>query len=172
MFTQSKRRPLVVSFAAVAFVSLSILILGMVMVARIGKVPPIADLPQDYLPGRALPKDAVCRDSGDSLGYACDIDYFGKKTYFTTKTNTAMIISTTVGAREHTVGELIAAWGIPTGIIQNSHYTSVYWGTWRTRSAFLTMNRPFQPGSQVESIIYTLEPPQSSPWRGFMSIKH
>ncbi len=64
--------------------------------------------------------------------------------------------------RQYVLGQLVAAWGTPTGVAIGATGTSVYWGG-RSALLYTTVLRPDSP---IESIVYDLEPGQASAWRG------
>ena len=65
---------------------------------------------------------------------------------------------------QRTYGDLILAWGTPSGFAQYGRDIDVYWGT---QSAHLT-TCSFRPESRVEFIIYApVQPVSVSPWHGF-----
>jgi hypothetical protein len=167
LFIQAKRIPLLVSFAAFAFTALTMLILSVVMIVRTVPFPPILDLPERYLPGNPFPKDALF-PSINYGNYPSIVYYQNKKITLAYDVSTDRITATSISTHEYTIGDLITAWGTPTGITQNGDYTWVYWGTC---SAFL-LPSSFQPTSRVAVIMYTLEQYQSSPWRGFTGGRH
>lgn len=163
---QPQRKPLIVIFAVLTFSFMTMLILGVVMVARIGKVTPIPDLPERYLPGSPLLAVDVCRDAHDAFGhYSCEVYYQGEKVALSSWSTAGTISYASMSVSGYTIGDLITMWGTPSGVTHNSYYTYVYWGK---RSAFLLTNS-FQHNSQVHMIIYTLEQMRTSPWRGFIT---
>jgi hypothetical protein len=166
-FMSSKRIPLLVSFAALAFSALTMLILSVVMIVRTVPAQPILNLPERYLPGNPFPTDALF-PSINYGNYPAIAYYQNKNITLAYDVSTDRITVTSISMHEYTIGDLITAWGTPIGITQNGDYTWVYWGT---RSAFLLPNS-FQPTSRVAVIMYTLELFQSSSWRGFPSGKH
>jgi hypothetical protein len=70
-------------------------------------------------------------------------------------------------AQQFSLGELIAAWGDPSGIISSESVIHVYWGT---RSALL-YTRSLQPNSPVDFILYDPAFQQTSRWLGFTSVR-
>jgi hypothetical protein len=65
-----------------------------------------------------------------------------------------------------TIGDLILAWGEPTGQTRYGYSADVYWGT---RSAFVSSTPGFSPFSTVYFVTYRAELEQAGPWRGFVS---
>ena len=120
--------------------------------------------PQMVLPGNPLPRFAgedAC-DKFAPVNMICgEID--GRKIYWSYESETQKIVRTIILAAEYTIGELILAWGIPTGF--DRYGTSIF-VSWEARSAHL-MTDFFHPYSRVRFIQYDLEPPQRSVWRGF-----
>jgi hypothetical protein len=167
LVTSSKRMPLLVSFVALAFTALTMLILSGVILVRTVPVQPILDLPESYLPGNPFPRDALF-PSINYGNYPAIVYYQNKNITLAYDVSSDRITATSISTHEYTIGDLITAWGTPTGITQNGNYTWVYWGT---RSALLLPNS-LQPTSRVAVIMYTLEQYQSSLWRGFQGGKH
>ncbi len=73
------------------------------------------------------------------------------------------ITSTVVAVQNVTIGQLILAWGIPTGYAKSVGAAEVYWGT---RSVYLA-SLPFTPETQVGYIAYSLRPYVTACWHGF-----
>jgi hypothetical protein len=169
LFIQSKptkHRPFVVNFAVAAIVVLTIPIVGVVTGTRVETVAPIPDLPQRYLPGKSLPGDAACPKARIEVWYVnCEASHLGYKVEFIIQGSTMSIISSSIWTPNYTIGDLILAWGIPTGMDQDRHYINVFWGT---RYALL-LTRSFRPDSHVKMIVYTQKALRSSPWHGFAS---
>ena len=141
---------------------LTLLISGVLLVARAQPVPRIPSLPQRYFPGNPLPDDVACYwPVGDHMPH-CSINYRGKEIQFAVDAEMQVIDYTLVRAREYTLGELVVSWGSPSGIIQTFPRTYVYWGT---RAAYLT--GALKPDSQVQFILYDRAPRPTAPWRGF-----
>jgi hypothetical protein len=86
--------------------------------------------------------------------------------YFNVDPETHLINRTVIPAQKYAVGDLIAAWGTPTGTTRNETNIYIYWGA---RSALL-YTRSLQPDSRVDFILYDLAPHQASPWPGFTSV--
>ena len=156
-------RPILVSLTLLVFLGLTLLLFGVVTVARAQTIPQIPDIPQVYLPGSPLPKDISCYTPSDEHTPRCSVSVLDQEVHLNLDPETHVIHSTLIPALEHTIGELILSWGTPSGIIQTSHTTRIYWGT---RSAHLYTGA-VQPDSQVQFILYDLEAPQTSPWGGF-----
>jgi hypothetical protein len=152
--------------------------LSVVMVARTGVTPTIIEPPQHLLPGNVQPNNIHCGASADETCYppvdahcyessdancfiSASIQQNGKVVHLTLDTATRMIAFTVIPAHEYTIGDLILAWGTPSGFTQYGRNIDVYWGT---RNAHLT-TCAFRPESRVELIIYYLTSPlPASPW--------
>ena len=150
------------------FLGLTILVFGDVTGTHAQTIPQPPDMPQTYLPGNPMPEDIACYTPCDEHTPRCSVSFRDQEVYFNFDPETWLIHSTLIPALEHTIGELISSWGTPSGIIQTSHTTKVYWGA---RSAHLYTDA-IQPDSQVQFILYHLEAPQTSPWRGFGPDNH
>ena len=165
---QPRRRPILIPFAALVFLALAMLVVGVVAVARTETIPRLLDLPESYLPGNTLPRDVSCYKPGDEHTPHWFVPLLGYEVYFDFDAGTRMINRTVIPEQAHTLGQLIASWGIPTGIIRRFEFdTYVCWGS---RSAFI-WGSSIQPDSRVDFIQYDLEPQQASTWHGFTNRK-
>jgi hypothetical protein len=142
---------------------LTLIILGVVTVARIGTMPQLPDLPRSHLPGSRLPDEVSCSTQGYDPTLRCSIQHLGHAVHFLFDADTQIITHTVVPARNHTLGQLILFWGTPSGIIQTPQTTYVHW---ETRTAYLYTGL-YRPDSRVLWVVYTLQPKPASPWRGF-----
>jgi hypothetical protein len=169
MFNSSKptkRRPFVVNFAATAIVVLMIPIVGVVTVGRVETVAPIPDLPERYLPGKPMPREAMCpKGRVDLWNVNCETSHLGYRVQFTVQGSSMTIISSSIWTADFTIGDLILAWGLPDGIAQYRYYINVYWGK---RYALLLTNS-LRPASRVHMIVYNGADSELLPWHGFAS---
>ena len=168
-------------------VLLCILILStwsVVVVARTGINPMIIEPPQHFLPGNTPPRDVHCGEAADETCYplvdahcyepgdancfiSASIQQNGNVIRLTLDTASRLIAYTQISAREHTIGDLILAWGTPSGFTRYGRHIDVYWGS---RNASLT-TCAFRPESRVEFITYyRISPASASPWRGFSRV--
>lgn len=174
-------------FARLTAALLSGLLLGTlsgVVVAGVGTIPTIIEPPPQLLPGNAAPAglfcgesanescfppvDAHCFESGDANCFAQGIiRYDGKPITITIDLASRTIALVNVPAQDYKMGDLLSAWGTPTGFSQVGRAIDVYWDT---RSAHLT-TCSFQPESRVDSITYSREPAFASAWQGFLSVQ-
>lgn len=157
------RSPLLVNLTLLVVLVSTALIVGVITVARVQALPQLPDLPQAYLPGNPMPKEVSCYTPASVYTARCSIVVLGNAVYFSLDADLKTITGTQIPARKYAIGQLVAGWGNPTGIIRRETMVYVHWGA---RSA-LIYTRDFQPGNSVEFIIYDLEPLPSSPWRGF-----
>ena len=153
---------------SVALFGFMLLILSTIAVARTEVIPEVIMPPPAYLPGNSLPRFSdkdVCTFlpsyQPSCLGHLRDYDI-----YWAYDPRTYKIVRTTITA-DNRIGNLILAWGTPTGFDQYGTSIVVSWGT---RSALLVTNS-FQPYSRVRFIEYATEPLKRSPWRGFVGHK-
>jgi hypothetical protein len=162
---QPQRSLGLVSFAVLLSLSLTMLILSVMTIARMSAIPKLPDLPQGYLPGSPRPMNISCYYVPiDAQVPRCYVDFEDHKIYFVVDEATKIIIRSTIRTQAYTLGMLVASWGTPTGITWKDTVIYVYWGT---RSA-LIYTRSLKPTSTVEFILYDLEEqPTTSPWRGF-----
>ena len=161
------RIPLLFKMVIGILFCLILLTLGSLMVSRAGAIPQIPDPPELYIPGRAvpqLPEDAVCREP-QFYFHTCVFNLLGQRTYLTFDPKTKMIVQIAIQVREYKIGNLITAWGNPTGIKRYFNRVQVSWGR---RSAVL-YTYSFRPESLIEFIQYDLEEHQAPPWQGFVN---
>ena len=164
---QPRRIPRLVNFILLFSLILAIVILGVMAVARMGALPQILDPPQAYLPGNPSPRELLCHEI--SYGYPlCSVDHLGQNIYVNYDTDTELITRTIIMAQTYSIGQLVVAWGTPTGMVWKYDRVRVYWGI---RSA-LVPSRSFKPESPVEYILYDLSEPEIASWRGFERRRH
>ena len=157
--------PLMVKVATMVVLSLMLIIFSVLNVARTGTISKILGLPRPYLPGNSLPrlpKDAECNHFENDI-ISCIVHELDQDVYVSYEKNSRMIVHTGLKAIESKIGELIVAWGLPSGINQYDDTIVIYWGT---RSAVLYTNS-FRPESTVKFIQYDFAEQQASPWQGF-----
>jgi hypothetical protein len=159
---------LLLKVASLLLVSLIPLTLSMVIISRTGTSSQIYTPPQAYLPGNPLP--GFLGDEGCWLGLSynssCLIHLQNHDIYWVYEAGTHRILRTTITAEENTIGDLILAWGTPTGFDQDGIWIVM---SWDTRSAQL-VTTSFNPYSRVRFISYDTELLRLSPWRGFVII--
>ncbi len=156
--------PLLFKVANILLLSLIPLTVSVLIVSRMGVPSEIYTPPQAYLPGNPLPplSDDAC-DQLSPYSRSCLMHLQNHDIYWHYEPGTRKIIRTTIAANETTIGDLIIAWGTPTGFDQYGASIVVSWGT---RSALL-VTHSFQPYSQIRFIDYDTEPLKRSPWYGF-----
>jgi hypothetical protein len=160
----------VVRWTGVVFLACSVLILTAAILPRMHPSPAIFEPPAAYLPRSVLPPlpgETDCQPSG-YFNAACRALLFGKEVTVTYELGTRMIVRTAIKSREYRVGDLIAGWGVPSGITQSDGYTRLCWDT---RFALLYTNT-FQLESRVDYIVYELTAAEASTWHGFTNHKH
>jgi hypothetical protein len=159
-----QRIPIIAHMAAQTFVALMVLGLCVTAIVRISNTAAKdIDPPHHLLPGSPRPANAAC-DSLHDGQFRCYVIHGGREIYLGYDGASEVIVNTVVSASEHTIGDLMIAWGTPTGFTQNGRTIEVNWGT---RSAYLH-TCSFQPTSRVGYIEYSLESKQLSPWHGFI----
>lgn len=157
--------PPLVKFATILLFSLVLLVMSLFSVARTQVIPEINVLAGIYLPGNSLPllpQDSECNPVEDD-NVSCLVRELGQDVYLIYGKSSRMIVRTAVRGREHKIGDLITAWGFPTGIAQHDTFTFVNWG----RRSAIIYSMSFKPESRVAFIQYDLEEQPTSPWRGF-----
>ena len=161
------QQPLIIRLIMGIFICITISISAALVVARMQPAPRIIEQPQDLLPGHLLPSRIQCVTPPNSSCYLASysINTNGKAVHFIPDPEFRTIAYVLVEANEYTMGDLLAAWGTPTGFTQCVGEVTVFWGT--HKAFFFTQS--FQPDSHVELIVYALEPYQAPRWHGFIS---
>jgi hypothetical protein len=157
-------RVMVSAIVVVSVLTLT-LILGVLLATRAAP-PDVYMPPQEYLPGRPLPVNAHCAwpPSAEEIVH-CHV-LLEHDIYLVYDTSRGIITSTSVSVdNQATVGGLMLAWGIPSGIHRYPWSIRVQWDT---RYIYVS-SRPFRPGSVPYFIHYSLHADNSSPWEGFAS---
>jgi hypothetical protein len=156
-----------ISLTCLLLLALSTLLFGTLIVARLGPVPRLLDLPQQFLPANPPPKDLRCSGYDEPQQYwydsFCWVVYQGQPIYFEFDRDHRRIIRSIIPAQDYTLGQLIVSWGKPTGINWNKHTAYIYWPS---RWAILE-KAALRPHSPVHTILFTVDQPPASPWRGF-----
>jgi hypothetical protein len=139
-------------------------VVGVIAVARTGSAVSVTEPPQRLLPGNPIVPEAVCDASRDGE-YRCFVRQGDQVIWLAYDGASQAITATAFSVFEETLGELLAAWGTPTGVAEQGDWIAVYWGT---RSAHLPECR-VQPGSPVGYIEYGQKSKSArmSAWRGF-----
>jgi hypothetical protein len=156
--------PLLLKVTIILLLSLMLLTSSNVNVPSSGIHAEIYTPPEMVLPGHPLPRFAG-KDACDKFAPVNMIcgELDGRKIYWSYELATRRIVRTGISANEYVIGDLILAWGTPSGFDQFGSSIYVSWGT---RSALLT-GRLLYPDSRIRFIEYDLDPPKRSPWRGF-----
>ena len=160
--------PLLPKVAILLLMSLIPPTLSVLIISRTGVPSEIYTPLQVYLPGNPLPQFAR-NDTCDQLSTystSCLAHLQNHDIYWDYESRTYKIVRTTIAA-DNMIGDLIIAWGTPTGFDQQGISIVVSWGT---RSALLATNS-FQPYSRVRFIEYDTEPLKRSQWHGFVGHK-
>ncbi len=141
------------------------LTLSVLTVSRTSEMPKIGIPSAAYLPGNTMPEMAKETDcfEGEGSYQSCIIHVLSQTIYLTYAPSSRMIVRTAIKAREYKIGELITAWGNPSGFTQEGDSVFVYWGK---RCAIL-YTQSFRPESVVAFIQYDFDPQQASVWQGF-----
>lgn len=159
---------LLVKIGVSTLVVSTLTMVGIIGVSRTQTLQAIKTPPPEYLPGNPLPNlaDHISCNSSDSnqlTNLSCLVHLSDQDIYFYYEAQSEGIIRTIIKANEYTIGELILAWGTPTGFDRYGTATVVSWGT---RSANLDAES-FQPTNPITFITYDLKPLKRSLWRGF-----
>jgi hypothetical protein len=160
-----------VTFAAVAL--FATLLHGFVLISRTGIIKAearaIERLPEQFFPGNSLSSTSDCMWPPYSPGDTkyCRIT-LGYTTVFATYDVTRrMITRVSYSGNGETIGELIMAWGTPTGMKRLPWAMEVHW---KNRVVYASL-QPFNPKSRAVLIAYTLDNEAVPAWRGFLNSK-
>lgn len=158
--------PLLVKIAICALLGSTLLTVGIMSLARTEAIMPIRTPPPEYLPGHLSPNlstNISCHGYDGSMSCLARLSNQDVYFYSEGQGGREIIVRTTIGTHEYTIGALILAWGTPSGFDRYGSSIVVSWGT---RSATLDTSS-FQPTSPVGFITYDLLPLRRSSWQGF-----
>ncbi len=150
---------------AVAFV-----IFLSIAASRTGMSAPGPQIVDYLLPGHALPQGASC-DNGEPgfryIWYCKAFQAGGKLVHFIYDRRKQVISSASLAGEGVTVGDLILAWGTPTGYTDHFRGVRVYWA-----EKVVWVSVPLSPASPVDTITY-LDPTDllqdQLAWHGFVT---
>lgn len=166
--TAPTRHWLQTGMALVSLLLLAVLLTvsGAILAGRAFSAPATVNLPQSLLPGSVIPEDAECSDPG-GMPQACTIYHKDMVVHIMPDQTGGQIALTVISTQAYTIGDLIHAWGMPTGFAQSGRAVDVYWGM---RYAYL-VTCSFQPESRVDFIaLYPYEHVVGK-WHGFTAAK-
>lgn len=143
------------------FLSLMLLVFIAISTAHLQPLPQPFDLSPNDLAGD--PSSQRCETSWYESVPRCNTSLLGLAVYLQPLTKTRTLTRTSDPSQFFTVGQLVAAWGTPTGVLLHARTMRVYW---KTRSAMVHTHL-LRPDSRVVFILYELDQPDISPWRGF-----
>jgi hypothetical protein len=145
---------------------LTVAVLAAVTMRRTDAHPLEIGIPDRLLPGNPLPSSARCDwyTVNEHMLY-CTVTENGLSAYLSFDIDHQMIRSATLAVQDKVVGDLILAWGEPTGFAKSGLSNQVYWGN---RSVYL-LSTPFRPDTRVGYVFYSLSPYTAGPWRGFVN---
>jgi hypothetical protein len=163
--TSTSKATIVVSSALLL---LAVAAFAVIAVNRTELRPLGLELPSRVQPGKSLPADARCdwHMVMEHILY-CNVVDSNVLVHFSYDIERQVILSSSMLANGKTVGDLLLAWGEPSGYTRSEMAVQVFWGA---RSVYLS-STPFKPGTRAGYITYTLEPDSARPWHGFTSVK-
>src|SRR5258707_9520621 len=158
-----RRHRIIVRLMMGIFTCLAALTLTLVGLARTRTVPQIK-LPQQVLPSGLLPSTANCLLPLFHRA-VCHVELEGKEVDLTFDTETGRTQRIGISGQDHLLGDLIRAWGTPTGLTRYGYGCSliVFWGT----SAAQVYTCVLHPNSPIAYIEYTVGQQPQSAWQGF-----
>ena len=136
----------------------------------IAQYEPVAS---EFLPGHTLPYDLSC----ESAYYSMDNSHLYCRAvqgiqegnlYITFDVREKIIVRTTLLDPNKTIGELILAWGVPTGVSNLVLGKYVYWPG---RYVFVA-SKVFSPGSPTGFLVYDNRANIEQLWTGFRNRRH
>jgi len=150
--------------AASLFTVLSAAMLGVILVSK-AALPSVTDIPEKLLPGNVMPGDVGCLQSpysGERVSCRL-LTSQNDLIYITFDTKRHVITRASMLIERQPIGDLIRAWGPPTGIKKMRWAMQVRWGM---RYVYVSA-QPFSPENAVGFISYAIDPDDVSPWKGF-----
>lgn len=146
--------------------ALIVVVAGVIIASRSNATSQPIEPPATLLPGNRLPEEARCdyHPFLDSRIY-CSTTRDGSTVYLSYDVARHEIMDTVIFTNHMTIGDLILAWGAPTGYTRSGAALQVYWGS---RSAYIFVGT-FSPNSRTSFITYSLEPRETLDWRGFIN---
>ena len=144
-----------------------LLVFGTLAISRAKPLPQVLALPQRYLPGSIALDSMHCPSSEDvrdpSFEGLCWIIFQGHEVFFEFDRPAQRIRHAIIPIEGYELGQFIVSWGKPRGVQRNPFTVYVYWPTrW-----VIINGQQLSPYSRVRTVMYTLDQPPSSPWRGF-----
>jgi hypothetical protein len=161
-------RPFVSHLAIVVAICLTLVLGTALLLLRLTPIPSILNLPEVYRPGAPPPRDLSCQfpaEEGSMWRDLCGVRFQEQQVYLEFDADGRQILRSIIPVRDYTLGDLVVSWGRPHGVNWNRSTIYVYW---QVRWAILD-RMPLRPESPIQTILYTVEQPASSPWRGFWS---
>lgn len=143
---------------------LALLMLTVLVLAKAGTVPSIRPFLQQLLPDGPLPATVNCVPQ--FFHHAdCHVAVDGKDVALSLNIETGKITRIIASGGQYKLGDLMLAWGTPTGITRYGYGCNivVFWGT----RAAQVYTCALDPRSPVAYITYALSEQPLSPWRGF-----
>jgi hypothetical protein len=164
--TSPGRQLFIVRMAAPLFFALMLCSFGLVAIPRSRSVRAIGEPPVDVLPGKNLPANAECESLHDGR-FRCTVHVNGEDIQLMYDGASQRIMYTFMPGHDATLGDLILAWGTPTGY---QHHDKVIAVSWNTRTAFL-QPCSFEYTSWIAYVAYGQERETPLPWHGLVSQK-
>ncbi len=147
-------------------VLLTLAVFAVVVMHRSSTYPVDIGLPTRLLPGKPLPPDAHCEwYMASENNLYCVVTEEGLSAYISYDIRQQVIRTASLPIRDKVVGELILAWGEPSGFSGSGLSNQVNWGN---RSVYV-ISTPFSPNTRAGYIFYSITPYTAEPWRGFIN---
>lgn len=155
----------VVSVTAVSLIGLLSLVIASTVLAARTAQPTVSDIPEKLQPGHIMPDDVGCAGTpyaGDRMSCRVLTDQYDL-IFVTFDSKHRVIKRASMMIDRQTIGDLIRAWGPPTGIKKMRWAMEVQWGT---RYVYVS-SQPFTPENTVGFISYALDQDEAQSWKGF-----
>jgi hypothetical protein len=159
------------TFVAVAI--LATVLHGFILISGTGNIKArassIEHLPEQFFPGNTLPSATDCMwpPYTPSDTKYCRITLGYTTVFATYDVKRKMITRVSYSGQGETIGDLIMAWGTPTGMKRLPWAMEVHW---KDRVVYASI-QPFSPKSRAILIAYTLDYEAAPAWRGFLNSK-
>jgi hypothetical protein len=139
---------------------------GIVRAAWIDPISPTIEIPAALKPGSPIPGYVTCEEWSAYNSYAIQYCHDGD-VYLSYDPDRGIITraSTYVYSQAITLGQLVVAWGTPTGYKHEDRVLKVFW---RDCYAYLT-DSGMSPANRVVVVGWGLHN-DSDPWRGFVTL--
>jgi hypothetical protein len=155
------------TLAAISSLCSALILIMVIKVHRLPITPPRLDLDSAFMPGNPVPPHSYCdwRLAVTDTRFCVAPPLAGERISFDVDRYKGTIVRTSLSGRRLTVGELMLAWGQPSGYLKRGISFQVFW---QDRSAYLVTSS-LSPHSRVLFLSYDLQRGSQFPWRGLIN---